>query len=130
MYSSNITRVSDGYDCWGRREFTDAYEIKHNGKSIIKIKDDPDELINYLNKYENGLERLANEYISKCQQCDDCFVEFYCIEHGIKENRIPDYKPSLNPLGNENYSGTQNRKNRASKPLGPGSNPGTPAKIK
>lgn len=90
MYSSNITRVPDGYDCWGRREFTDAYEIKHNGKSIIKIKDDPDKLINYLNKYENGLERLANEYISKCQQCDDCFVEFYCIEHGIKENRIPD----------------------------------------
>ena len=30
-------------------------------------------------------------------------------------------------MGNENYSGTQNRKNRASKPLGPGSNPGTPA---
>ena len=38
MYSSNITRVPDGYDCWGRREFTNAYEIKHNGKSIIKIK--------------------------------------------------------------------------------------------
>ena len=41
-------------------------------------------------KNGTSLGKLANEYISKCQQCDDCFAEFYCVEHGIKENRIPD----------------------------------------
>lgn len=37
----------------------------------------------------DSLERLANEYVSKCNWCDECFAETYCTLNGLRESREP-----------------------------------------
>lgn len=32
---------------------------------------------------------LAREYISKINQCDECFCEMWCIDHETKDGRTP-----------------------------------------
>ena len=32
---------------------------------------------------------LASEYLSKCECCDECFAEFYCIENQLRASRVP-----------------------------------------
>lgn len=42
-------RIFDGYDCWGRPEYTYVYVVlNENGNEIFRSKDDPTELINKL----------------------------------------------------------------------------------
>lgn len=36
-----------------------------------------------------AMPRLAKEYLSKVKCCDECFCENWCIEHGVKESRVP-----------------------------------------
>ena len=43
--------IRDGYDCWGRPEYTNVYVVlDENGKEIFRSKDDPTELVNVLTK--------------------------------------------------------------------------------
>jgi hypothetical protein len=35
------------------------------------------------------LERLSAEYVGKCNCCDECFAEFYCIENNLRTSRCP-----------------------------------------
>jgi len=35
------------------------------------------------------LERLSAEYVGKCNCCDECFAEFYCIENDLRVSRCP-----------------------------------------
>lgn len=34
-------------------------------------------------------EILAQEYISKCNCCDECFAEYFCIENQRRDGRNP-----------------------------------------
>ena len=34
-------------------------------------------------------ERLINEYISKVDCCDECFVSVYCTVNGLRKSRVP-----------------------------------------
>lgn len=38
---------------------------------------------------EYMVEKLIVEYLSKCKACDECFAQFYCIEHGLRTSRTP-----------------------------------------
>ena len=34
-------------------------------------------------------EILIKEYLSKCNCCDECFAEIYCITHDLRDSRCP-----------------------------------------
>lgn len=34
-------------------------------------------------------EILIKEYLSKCNCCDECFAEIYCITHDLRDSRYP-----------------------------------------
>ena len=34
---------------------------------------------------------LIKEYLSKCNACDECFAEFYCITNNLRNSRIPQH---------------------------------------
>jgi len=34
-------------------------------------------------------EELCREYLSKVKCCDECFIEFYCIENHLRSSRVP-----------------------------------------
>lgn len=37
----------------------------------------------------DSLGRLAREYISKVDFCDECFATWYCTSEGRRESRVP-----------------------------------------
>lgn len=41
--------------------------------------------MNQLDAYE----KLIREYLSKCDTCDECFAEIYCIQEHLKTGRTP-----------------------------------------
>lgn len=44
-------RIHDGYDCWGRPEYTYIYVVLDEaGNEIFRSEDDPTELVNMLEK--------------------------------------------------------------------------------
>lgn len=35
------------------------------------------------------LERLIKEYLSKCNACDECYIQCFCIENQLRKSRKP-----------------------------------------
>ena len=38
---------------------------------------------------EEQTDKLIKEYLSKCECCDECFAEYFCIENDLRKDRIP-----------------------------------------
>ena len=36
----------------------------------------------------SSFNRLAREYLSKCECCDECFAEIFCISENRREGRV------------------------------------------
>ncbi len=43
------TKVENGYDCWGRSEYDDVYEVYCNDEFICRMSSDPTVLVDKIN---------------------------------------------------------------------------------
>lgn len=73
VISKSVSEYSDQYstdmlNMWGL--FT---KIIDNAPTIVTTND----------------EILIKEYLSKCNCCDECFAEIYCITHDLRDSRCP-----------------------------------------
>lgn len=49
MFTVKKNKIENGYDCWGRSEFDNVYDVYHNNEFVCRMMSDPTELINKVN---------------------------------------------------------------------------------
>ena len=50
MFSIKEVSVEDGYDCWGRYEYTTAYDMYCDNKFVCRMRENPKLLIRKCNE--------------------------------------------------------------------------------
>ena len=40
-------------------------------------------------KIKDAYDKVCREYLSKCQCCDECVAQTYCILHDLRSSRVP-----------------------------------------
>ena len=53
MFSIKEVSVEDGYDCWGRYEYTTAYDVYYNDEFICRMRENPKALVSKCNEAIN-----------------------------------------------------------------------------
>ena len=103
-YQEAIDFITDllknvGGDCISRKAVLNAmYELCDTGESLKenKWRDNPhiDAIVDVINELPTIPQTdlpdiLIKEYLSKCECCDECFAEYFCIKNDLRESREP-----------------------------------------
>lgn len=80
-FAKDATNSNDEF-CKGMCEAFD-YVIKCCSEPLSKTKYCLDDVVS------EPMVRLAKEYLSKVNYCDECFCETWCIINGTKASRVP-----------------------------------------